>query len=142
MANKLYDKVHWESNSLVRTNSSINPKRIIPKSKTEDFPYGAVTVRIQNQKKGVATVYFKGEIKTRSFGSGKDKTSYNYCDSEARITLPLVSSWNNEAYNYSMQGTLPRYWSLFKAAQVCDWIRHEVEDMTGAVVKDIPFNRG
>jgi predicted patatin/cPLA2 family phospholipase len=139
MVNKLQEKVHWENNSLVKTNSNINPKRIIPKSATQDFPFDAVTVRIQNQKKGVATVYFRDEIKTRSYGSGRNKQFYTHCDAEARITLPLVSAWNNESYNYSMQGTLPKGVSFSEAAEVCNWIRREVEDMTGAVA-DIPFN--
>ena len=140
MVNKLNNKVHWESNSLVKSNSRIDPKRIIPKSSTGDFPYDAITVRIQNQKKGIATVYFRDEIKTRSFGSGKNKQSYSHCGAEAKITLPLVSAWNNESYNYSLFGTLPKGISFTKAAEVCDWVRREVEDMTGVVIKDVPFN--
>jgi len=132
---ELKDRVYWESNSLVKSSPNINPDRIIPKSHTKDFPYDAVTVKIKNQKKGLTALYFKDRLKTRSYGSGSNKQSYTYCDSEAKIHLPTVSSWNGEAYNFQLQGTLPRDWDLLKVAQVSEWVRDEIEKMTGVEIE-------
>ena len=128
-------QVYWEKNTLVNGNPDISHKNVFARCTTKDFPYGAVSVRINNQSKGTATVYFKDEIKTRTYSGGH---SYDYCDSELKVTLPLKSNWNGEEYNYSMQGTLPRKYDLISFARILDYVRCEIEKMSGVAYNDIP----
>ena len=128
-------QVYWEKNTLVNGNDDISYKNVFARCTTKDFPYDAVSVRINNQSKGTATVYFKDEIKTRTYSGGH---SYDYCDSELKVTLPLKSNWNGEEYNYSMQGTLPRKYDLISFARILDYVRCEIEKMSGVAYNDIP----
>ena len=128
-------QVYWEKNTLVNGNDDISYKNVFARCTTKDFPYDAVSVRINNQSKGTATVYFKDEVKTNTYSSGN---SYDYCDSELKVTLPLKSTWNGEQYNYSMQGTLPRKYDLISFARILDYVRCEIEKMSGVVYNDIP----
>ena len=128
-------QVYWEKNTLVNGNPDISHKNVFARCTTKDFPYDAVSVRINNQSKGTATVYFKDEVKTNTYSSGN---SYDYCDSELKVTLPLKSTWNGEQYNYSMQGTLPRKYDLISFARILDYVRCEIEKMSGVAYNDIP----
>ena len=128
-------QVYWEKNTLVNGNPDISHNNVFGRCTTRDFPYGAVSVRINNQSKGTATVYFKDEVKTNTYSSGN---SYDYCDSELKVTLPLKSTWNGEQYNYSMQGTLPQKYDLISFARILDYVRCEIEKMSGVVYNDIP----
>jgi hypothetical protein len=136
--NMITNNIYWESNSLVRSNPNIAPEQIINKTHTKNFPFNAVTVRIQNQKKGFATVYFRDIGKTRSYGSGKNKTTWSYCDSEAKISLPL-KGYNGKDYSYSLNGTLPNTFDIITCAKILEWIRHQVYDMTGTMAIDVPW---
>ena len=127
-------QVYWEKNTLVNGNPDISHKNVFGRCTTKDFPYDAVSVRINNQSKGTATVYFKDAVKTRTYGSGKNSHSYDYCDSELKVTLPLKSTWNGEQYNYSMQGTLPQKYDLISFARILDYVRCEIEKMSGVAV--------
>ena len=135
MDNNIATQVYWEKNTLVNGNPDISHKNVFGRCTTKDFPYDAVSVRINNQSKGTATVYFKDEVKTNTYSSGN---SYDYCDSELKVTLPLKSTWNGEQYNYSMQGTLPRKYDLISFARILDYVRCEIEKMSGVVYNDIP----
>ena len=135
MDNNIATQVYWEKNTLVNGNPEISHKNVFGRCTTKDFPYDAVSVRINNQSKGTATVYFKDEVKTNTYSSGN---SYDYCDSELKVTLPLKSTWNGEQYNYSMQGTLPRKYDLISFARILDYVRCEIEKMSGVVYNDIP----
>ena len=135
MDNNIATQVYWEKNTLVNGNDGISYKNVFARCTTKDFPYDAVSVRINNQSKGTATVYFKDEVKTRTYSGGH---TYEYCDSELKVTLPLKSSWNGEQYNYSMQGTLPQKYDLITFARVLDYVRCELEKMSGVVYNDIP----
>jgi len=128
-------QVYWEKNTLVNGNSDISHKNVFGRCTTKDFPYDAVSVRINNQSKGTATVYFKDEVKTRNYSGGH---TYEYCDSELKVTLPLKSNWNGEQYNYSMQGTLPQKYDLITFARLLDYVRCEIEKMSGVAYNDIP----
>jgi len=138
---KIASQVYWEKNGLVNTNPNINPNNVIARTKTVKFPYDAVTVRINNQTRGIVTVYFRDELKTRTFGSGNHKQSYDYCQAEAKITLPMFSRWNNMPipHNYALQGQIPRKYSLTQFSEILDYVRETVEDMTGNKVKEIPY---
>ena len=70
------NKIYWESNNLVRHNPNIAPEQIIHKTSTKSFPFNAVTVRINNQRKGFVTVYFRDAKKTKTYGSGKNKQTF------------------------------------------------------------------
>ncbi len=131
-------QVYWEKNTLVNGNPDISRKNVFGRCTTKDFPYDAVSVRINNQSKGTATVYFKDAVKTRTYGSGKDSHSYDYCDSELKVGLPIRSNWNGEQYNYSMQGTLPQKYDLITFARILDYVRCEIEKMSGVACNDIP----
>ena len=135
MDNNIATQVYWEKNTLVNGNPDILYKNVFARCTTKDFPYGAVSVRINNQSKGTATVYFKDEVKTNTYSGGH---SYDYCDSELKVTLPLRSNWNGEQYNYSMQGTLPQKYDLITFARILDYVRCEIEKMSGVVYNDIP----
>ena len=89
---------------------------------------------MKNQKKGIICLYFRDKLKTRTSGSGQYATSYTYCDAECKVHLPMISTWNGDHYNFSFQGTLPRDWDMLKFSQVLEWVRDEVENMTGVEV--------
>ena len=125
-------QVFWEKNGLVKRNPNIHDDQIFSRCPTKDFPYDSVSVRINNQSKGTATVYFKDAIKTRTYGSGKNKQSYDYCDSEIKVTMPLKSNFNGEDYNYSMQGTIPQKYDLITFSRVLQYVRDELEVVSGA----------
>ena len=124
-------QVFWEKNGLVKCNPNIQDDQIFSRCPTKDFPYDSVSVRINNQSKGTATVYFRDALKTRTYGSGKDQQSYKYCDSEIKVTMPLKSNWNGEDYNYSMQGTMPQKYDLITFSRVLQYVRDELEVMSG-----------
>jgi len=132
------NKIYWESNNLVKHNPNIAPEQIIQKTSTRSFPFNAVTVRIQNQKKGFATVYFRDVKKTNTYGSGKNKQTFDFCDSEAKISLPL-KGYNGRDYSYSFNGTLPKTFDIVTCAKIVEWIRHQVYNMTGIMVIDVPW---
>ena len=133
-------QVFWEKNGLVNRNPNINDNQVFSRCPTKDFPYDAVSVRINNQSKGTATVYFKDAVKTRTYGSGNHQQSYDYCDSEIKVTLPVKSNWNGEDYNYSMQGTIPKKYDLITFARILQYVRDELEAMSGASY-NIPHSR-
>ena len=138
MNNNIATQVYWERNSLVLRNSNIDPERVFSRCPTNEFPFDSVSVRINNQSKGIATVYFRDPIKTRSYGSGKNKSTYTYCDSTLRVTLPLNSSWNKEDYNYTFQGCLPTKYDLYTFASILQYVRSELEKMSG-ITHSIPY---
>ena len=85
---KTIDKVHWETNSLVKRHPDIDPSKIIPKSSTSEFPANAITVRFHSQKRKYIGVYIYGETKTRTYNSGQ---SWTYVDSKLKVDLPTKS---------------------------------------------------
>ncbi len=123
-------RVQWEKNGLVIRNSDIDPDDIFPKTTTDHFPEGA-SVRVNNQKKGFATVYFKGEKKSRTYGSGPNASTYYYCDETLKATLPFTSSWNKQTYTYSFTGSLPKSFTLDEMNYVLKYVRDKVGDMSG-----------
>ena len=90
-------EIHWETNRLVANNPDIPKEQIFARCSTRNYPYGAVSVKITNQSKGYATLYFRDDMKTRNYSGGH---VHEYCDSELKVSLPTHSSWNNQQYNY------------------------------------------
>ncbi len=131
-------RVQWEKNGLVVRNPMIKPDDIFDKCSTREFPEGA-SVRITSQKNGHATVYFNSPLKTRTYGSGKNAQSYTYCDSTLKVSLPVISSWNNETYTFAYTGQLPSEFTLDEMNTVLKYVREQVQEMTGnthIIIKD------
>jgi len=129
-------RVQWEKNGLVKRNPTINPDDIFNKCSTNLFPEGA-SVRITSQKNGHATVYFKSPLKEKTWGSSG--RSYTYCDSTLKVSLPVVSTWNNETYTFAYTGQLPSEFTLDEMNSVLKYVREQIQDMTGnthIIIKD------
>ena len=131
-------RVQWEKNGLVKRNPTINPDDIFDKCSTDQFPQGA-SVRMTSQKNGHATVYFKSPLKEKSWGNGQHK--YWYCDSTLKVTLPMVSNWNNNprTHTFSYTGQLPTEFTLDEMNAVLKYVRSQIQDMTGnthIIIKD------
>ena len=123
----LLPKIYWEKNGMVVNNEDIPASQIISKGKTADFPAESVTVRIQSQKRKVATVYFYGEEQTRTYGNSH---TWTYVDEQLRVTLPMIGH-NKKQYSYSFQGQLPRIFTLDDMAWTLDYIQDQFDTMTG-----------
>ena len=130
-------RVQWEKNGLVKRNPTINPDDIFDKCSTDKFPEGA-SVRITSQKNGHATVYFKSPLKEKSWGN---RQKYWYCDATLKVTLPMVSNWNNNprTHTFSYTGQLPTEFTLDEMNAVLKYVRSQIQDMTGnthIIIKD------
>jgi hypothetical protein len=125
--------VVWESNGLVKRNPNIERENIVPKSSTSDFPCGKVTVRYHNQRSKLVTAYFQGPMKTRTWGSGANASTHSYPDGVLRVTLPYSSSgrrYGNSSSNFQFQGELPDNYKLEDMAEVLNYIKEKVEEMS------------
>ena len=130
-------RVQWEKNGLVKRNPTINPDDIFDKCSTDQFPEGA-SVRMTSQKNGHATVYFKSPLKEKSWGN---RQKYWYCDATLKVTLPMVSNWNNNprTHTFSYTGQLPTEFTLDEMNAVLKYVRSQIQDMTGnthIIIKD------
>lgn len=105
--NPVIDKIYWENNSRVKSSSLINPARIIPKSSTDKFPAGAITIRLHNTKSKDlgGTAYFYGKAKTY-----KDWQGQPYQVAESKLMVSVYNSQDGIVFNgainnksYSMQ---------------------------------------
>jgi len=123
-------RIQWEKNNTIIRNPNISQEDVFCKRTTDLFPDGA-SVRMNNQSRGYATVYFKSPIKTRTYGSGNNAQSYNYCDETLKVTLPMTSSWNSQTYTYSFTGQLPKQFTLNEMNAVLKFVRGQIKEMTG-----------
>ena len=124
-------QVFWEDCKEVKDNEEISPDQIFEKCKTEDFPYGAVSVRLKTKKKGETlicpTAFFRDPVKTRTYGP-KNQWSYEYA---AKLKVELPKSARAEDLNYSMEGTLPSRFSLKEFIKILEYIREQSDKMLG-----------
>ena len=130
-------RVQWEKNGMIQRNPTISPEDVFDKCSTDKFPEGA-SVRMTSQKNGHATVYFKSPLKEKDYGNG---VKYRYNDSTLKVTLPMVSSWNNNprTHTFSYTGELPTDFTLDEMNAVLKYVRGQVQEMTGnthIVIKD------
>ena len=130
---KIASLVNWEKNGLVVQNKDISPNQIFARCTTDKFPEGC-SVRINNQSKGTATVYFRDPFKEVTRGG----QTWTQCDSVLKVTLPLRSNWNGQEYNYSMTGRLPKKYDLGTFAMLLQYVREELENMSGSAFQSIP----
>ena len=120
-------KIYWEKNTLVSQNPNIPASQIIPKSKTGDFPAEAITIRMNSQKRKIATAYFYGETATRSYGKNH---TWTVVDEQLRVTLPM-KGFNKKDYSYSFQGQLPNIFDMQDLCWALDYIKEQFDMMTG-----------
>ena len=136
----LVGKIYWESNSLVKINPNIPREKVIKKTTTDKFPANAITVRFIRMRDKVVTVYFYGESKVRNYGSGGNKMTWRTINRKLHVTLPFERhhngnssspSFGRDAWGYSFQGDLPDNFTLNEMASALEYIKEEVDRMTG-----------
>jgi hypothetical protein len=130
----LVDKIHWESNSLVKINPNIPTDKVIKKTTTDKFPANAITVRFIRMRDKIITAYFYGESKVRSYGNGKNAMTWRSINQKLHVTLPFKSNHShlpNELWGYSFQGNLPDNFTLDEMTYALQYIKGEVDRMTG-----------
>ena len=127
----LLDKIHWESNSLVKINPNIPKDKVIKKTTTDKFPANAITVRFIRMRDKVVTVYFYGESKVRNYGSGSNSMTWRTINQKLHVTLPFKANHDNFLWGYSFQGNLPDNFTLDEMTIALEHINGEVGRMTG-----------
>ena len=126
----LLDKIHWESNSLVKINPNIPKDKVIKKTTTDKFPANAITVRFIRMRDKVVTVYFYGESKVLNYGSGKTAMTWRSINQKLHVTLPFKANHDNFLWGYSFQGNLPDNFTLDEMTYALEHIKGEVDRMT------------
>ena len=126
----LVDKIHWESNSLVKINPNIPREKVIKKTTTDKFPANAITVRFIRMKDKVVTVYFYGESKVLNYGSGKTAMTWRSINQKLHVSLPFKANHDNFLWGYSFQGNLPDNFTLDEMTYALGYIKGEVDRMT------------
>ena len=126
--NETVDKVHWESNSLIKRHPHIDPAKIIARNATDKFPADAITVRFRNQRLKDVGVYFYGKKKTRTWGNGSSATTYSFIDKKLRVTLPFTTR-NGNFTGHSFQGELPENMDMETLKIALDYIRDTIEEI-------------
>jgi hypothetical protein len=126
----LVDKIHWESNSLVKINPNIPKDKVIKKTTTDKFPANAITVRFIRMRDKVVTVYFYGESKVLNYGSGKTAMTWRSINQKLHVTLPFKANHDNFLWGYSFQGNLPDNFTLDEMVTALEHINREVDRMT------------
>ena len=121
-------KVFWETNSAVKRNSNIDPKQIINKSATHDFPEG-ITVRTHRMKDGYTSAYFNADVKRKYYGSGSNKTWFNTIGHKLIVGFPHKSQYNGIEYGFTFNGNLDHTTSFNKMGQILDYIKSELDIM-------------
>ena len=105
--NQIIDKIYWETNSRVKGSSLIDPSKILPKSSTDKFPAGAITIRLRNMnsKDINGTAYFYGKAETH-----KDWSGQPYQVAESKLMVSVFNGQEGIVFNgainnktYSMQ---------------------------------------
>jgi hypothetical protein len=131
LTDSLVDKIHWESNSLVKINPNIPTDRVIKKTTTDKFPANAITVRFIRMKDKVVTVYFYGQSKVLNHGSGSNKMTWRTINQKLHVTLPF-KGWHGDClWGYSFMGNLPDNFTLDEMVNALEHIKEEVDRMTG-----------
>jgi hypothetical protein len=95
-------KIHWESNSMVKSNPRIDKNKIFGKCSTSEFPADSISVRINSMKNKRFTVYFYGEATTRKWGS----QSYTYINQSLKVYCDH-SMMHHPKPIYSFTGQMP-----------------------------------
>ena len=124
---KIVDKIHWETNSLVKRHPQIDPSKIIPKGSTGDFPANAITVRFHSQKRKYIGVYIYGEVRTKTYGASH---TWTYVDKKLKVDLP-TKGYNGIEFGYCFQGELPPNMDMESLGIALDYIKDTVEEING-----------
>ena len=119
-------KVFWEANSAVKRNTNIDPKQIISKRATHDFPEG-ITVRTHRMKDGHTSAYFHADVKQKYYGSGNNKTYFNTVGHKLIVTFP--ATYGSTEYGYSFNGILNKEIAFNEMGRILDYIKSELDTM-------------
>lgn len=86
------DKIYWENNSRVKNSRLINPSKIVPKSSTDKFPAGAITIRLRNMnsKELSGTAYFYGDVETHQDWQGNP---YQVAGSKLMVSIQNTNNY-------------------------------------------------
>jgi len=114
--------VYWERNIKTRRNPNI-ASQVIPKTSTDNFPHGAVTVRYQHitSSRPSASVYFYG----KSYNNGGVLRDW-----PTSKLIVYISPATNGGYHYNYNGySKSDTFSLRDVTDYCEYIQSEMENM-------------
>ena len=120
-------KVFWEANSAVKRNRNIDPKQIISKCSTNDFPEG-VTVRTHRMKDGFTSAYFHGDVEKKYWESLNGKTYFNSIGKKLIVGFPYRTKHGGD-WGFSFNGNLDAGTSFSEMGQTLSYIRSELNAM-------------
>ena len=98
-------EIKWERNSRalrLMAQGKIKDKDILPRSRTDEFPSDAATVRIQRLSEKIpnVVVHIRGKSKQRKLWNGHDYE----CATTCRVTL--ANTWGGQFFGMSSNGEL------------------------------------
>ena len=114
--------VYWERNIKTRSNSNI-ANQVIPKTTTDRFPHGAVTVRYNQitSSRPSASAYFYG----KSYNNGGVLSDW-----PSSKLIVYISPATNGGYHYNYNGySRSDMFSLRDVTDYCEYIQSEMENM-------------
>ena len=114
--------VYWERNIKTRCNPNI-ANQVIPKTTTDRFPHGAVTVRYNQitSSRPSASVYFYG----KSYNNGGVLSDW-----PSSKLIVYISPATNGGYHYNYNGySRSDMFSLRDVTDYCEYIQSEMENM-------------
>ncbi len=117
---ELAPKIRWEKNSLVDRNPRIDPKSIIPKSSTSEFPAGKMTIKITSMKNKRFKVYAYSDKQTRTNNWGGRAYTYTTIH-EALKTDVDCSRKECDVPTYSSTGEMPHGSNFQELDFVCKY---------------------
>ena len=114
--------VYWERNIKTRRNPNI-ANQLIPKTTTDRFPHGAVTVRYNNitSTRPSVSAYFYG----KSYNNGGVLSDW-----PSSKLIVYISPATNGGYHYNYNGySKSDMFSLRDVTDYCEYIQSEMENM-------------
>ena len=110
--------VYWERNIKTRRNPNI-ANQLIPKTTTDRFPHGAVTVRYNNitSTRPSVSAYFYGK-----------SSQYGFASTKLIVYISPNSKKRGYHYSYNGEGSDDTFF-LRDVADYCEYIQSEMENM-------------
>lgn len=122
----LSPKIRWEKNSLVDTNPRIDPKSIIPKSSTSEYPAGKMTIKVASMKNRRFKVYAYSDKETRTNNWGGRAYTYTSIHQALKTYVDCSRQYSDNTI-YSTTGEMPYGLDFEKLDFVCKY----AEDILG-----------
>jgi len=117
---ELAPKIKWEKNSLVERNPRIDPKSIIPKSVTSEYPAGKMTIKISSMKNKRFKVYSYSDKETKTNTWGGQTYSYTRIHQSLK-TYVDCSRVSSNVPTYASTGEMPHGSDFQKLDFVCKY---------------------